>query len=157
MKILIVKLSSIGDIIHTLPSLAAIRRELPEAEISWVVEKKSAELLRNNPLLSHLIEIDTKSLRRKGAIGKNLLLAREQIKTLRAAKFDIAIDFQGLLKSAAIAKMSGAPRRFGFSRQSLREPASRFLLTETFDIEKSAHVVVKNLTLAQKALNIRVP
>lgn len=157
MKILIVKLSSIGDIIHTLPSLAAIRRELPDAEISWVVEKKSAEILRNNPLLSHLIEIDTKSLRHKGKIGKNLLLARNQIKNLRALKFDASLDFQGLLKSAAIAKLSGVRNRYGFDREALREPASRFLLTGTFEIEKRAHVVVKNLTLAQKALNISVP
>jgi lipopolysaccharide heptosyltransferase I len=157
MKILIVRLSSIGDVIHTLPALAAIRRALPAAEISWIVEKKSAELLRGNQLLSNLIEIDTKSLRSKGSIGKNLLLAREQFKTLRASKFDVALDFQGLLKSAAIAKLSKAKRRCGFDRESLREPASRFLLTETYEIEKNSHVVVKNLMLAQKALRISVP
>lgn len=157
MKILIVKLSSIGDIIHTLPTLAAIRRALPGAEIFWAVEKKSAELLRNNPLLSGLIEIDTKSLRNKGSIGKSLLAAQKQIKQLRALRFDVALDFQGLLKSAAIAKLSGAERRCGFDREALREPASRFLLTETFGIEKGSHVVEKNLTLAQQALEISVP
>ncbi|MGI8494989.1 MAG: glycosyltransferase family 9 protein, partial [Pyrinomonadaceae bacterium] len=122
MKILIVKLSSIGDIIHTLPTLAAIRRALPGAEIYWAVEKKSAELLRNNPFLSGLIEIDTKSIRNKGTIGKSLLLAWKQIKQLRALRFDVALDFQGLLKSAAIAKLSGARRRCGFEREVLREP-----------------------------------
>ncbi|MGI8849796.1 MAG: lipopolysaccharide heptosyltransferase I, partial [Pyrinomonadaceae bacterium] len=63
MNILIVRLSSIGDIVHTLPALAAIRKALPEAEISWVVEKSSAEILRNNQLVKNLIEIDTRSLR----------------------------------------------------------------------------------------------
>jgi lipopolysaccharide heptosyltransferase I len=157
MKILIVKLSSIGDIIHTLPALAAIRRALPDAEISWVVEKGSAELLRNNQFLTRLIEIDTKALRRKETLGQTLLIAREQLAELRFSKFDVALDFQGLLKSAGIAKLARARRRYGFDRNALREPASRFLLTKTFAVEKTAHVVVKNLTLAEKALKIPVP
>ena len=157
MKILIVKLSSIGDIVHTLPALAAIKRALPEAEISWAVEKNTAELLRENPLLSRLIEIDTKNLRRGETIGKTLVAARRQLKELRAAKFDVTLDFQGLFKSAMIAKVSGAARRYGFSRAYLREPASRFLLTDTIEVEPQSHVVVKNLTLAGKALEISVP
>src|ERR1043166_9659955 len=64
MRILIVKLGSIGDIVHTLPSLAVMRRAIPEAEISWVVEQRTSEILRDNPLLDRLIEIDTKALRR---------------------------------------------------------------------------------------------
>lgn len=157
MKILIVKLSSIGDIIHTLPTLAAVRRALPDAEISWVVEKNSAELLRQNRLLTRLIEIDTRALRRKKTLGETLAAARAQSRELRASKFDVALDFQGLFKSAAIAKLSGAERRCGFSREALREPASRYLLTETFVVEPQTNVVVKNLTLAQKVLNIPVP
>lgn len=157
MKILIVKLSSIGDIIHTLPALAAIRAALPEAEISWAVEKGSAEILRNNQFLSQLIEIDTRSLRKKKNLGASLMLARQQLKVLRASKFDLAIDFQGLLKSAGIAKLSRANQRCGFNRDALREPASRFLLTKTFEVETNSHVIVKNLTLARKALNVPVP
>ncbi len=153
MKILIVKLSSIGDIVHTLPALAAIRRALPEAEISWTVERRSAEILRGNPILKHLIEVDTRSLRGGKIIEEILPDAGRQIRNLRVSDFDIALDFQGLLKSAAIAKLSKAVRRAGFSKQSLREPASRFLLTETVETEKNAHVIYKNLTLAEKALD----
>src|SRR5689334_20844367 len=65
MKILVVKLGAIGDIVHTLPTLAAIRRELPQAEISWAVEKRSAEILRGNELIDNLIEVDTRSIRGK--------------------------------------------------------------------------------------------
>ena len=61
MRILIVKLSSIGDVIHTLPTLSVIKKALPEAEISWAVEKRAAEILRDNPLLNRLIEVDTKA------------------------------------------------------------------------------------------------
>lgn len=156
MKILIVKLSSIGDIIHTLPVLAAIQTALPKAEITWVAEKKSAEILRNNPLI-RLIEIDTKSLRKTDSFGKNFSLATQQLRELRQTKFEAALDFQGLLKSAAIAKLARARRRCGFAKKSLREPASRFLLTETFEIPSEIHVINKNLRLAEKALKIPVP
>src|SRR3712207_1703011 len=131
MRILFVKLGSIGDIVHALPALAAIRRALPRAEISWVVERRAAEILRDNPALDRLIEVDTKALRRWPVFGETLLAPRQQLRRLRASTFDAALDFQGLLKSAFIARLSGAPRRYGFAREALREPASRFLLTES--------------------------
>jgi ADP-heptose:LPS heptosyltransferase len=108
MRILIVKLGSIGDIIHTLPSLDAIRKALPDAEISWVAEERSAEILRGNPLIDNLIEVDTQSLRGGMGVEEILLNVSKQLKGLRRFKFDVAVDFQGLWKSAAIAKLSGA-------------------------------------------------
>jgi heptosyltransferase-1 len=157
MRILIVKLGSIGDIVHTLPALAAMRRALPGAEISWVVERRTAEILRDNPFLNSLIEVDTKALRRWPMSGETLLALRQQLRRLRASTFDSALDFQGLLKSASIARLSGASRIYGFSSEALREPASRFLLTETVRTPSQAHVIVKNLTLAAAALRIEVP
>lgn len=154
---MIVKLSSIGDIVHTLPALSAIRRALPEAEISWAAEESSAEILRGNRLLEHLIEVDTRSLRGGKIIEEILLDAGRQVKKLRVSDFDIALDFQGLLKSAAIAKLSKAKRRVGFSKRNLREPASRFLLSDTVETGEKIHVIRKNLTLAEKALDISVP
>ena len=157
MRILIVKLGSIGDIIHTLPSLAAIRAAMPDAEISWVVEERSAEILRGSSVIDNLIEVDTRSLRGGMVIEEILLNASKQIRELRKFKFDIALDFQGLLKSAMIAKLSGAKRRWGFSREGLREPASRFLLTDTVETPPRIHVIAKNLALAAATLNIPVP
>ncbi|MBD0324854.1 MAG: lipopolysaccharide heptosyltransferase I [Pyrinomonadaceae bacterium] len=157
MRLLIVKLGSIGDIVHTLPVLAAARRQLPRAEISWVVERRAAEILRDNRFLNSLIEVDTKVLRRWPVSGETLLEPRQQLRRLRASPFDVALDFQGLLKSAAIARLSGAPRRYGFAREALREPASRFLLTKTIRVPLRSHVIVKNLTLAAEALGISVP
>ena len=110
MRILIVKLGSIGDIVHTLPALAAVREGLPQAEISWVVERSSSEILRDNPLLDRLIEVDTKALRRGLMSGETLRAPRQQLRRLRASAFDVALDFQGLLKSASIARLSGARR-----------------------------------------------
>ena len=154
MRILIVKLGSIGDIIHTLPSLAVIRHALPESEISWVVEERVAEILKDNPLLDRLIEVDTKALRRGLMSGETLRAPRQQLRRLRASAFDIALDFQGLLKSAVIARLSGAHRIFGFSRNGLREPASRFFLSDTVNIRKNEHVISKNLALVKGALGI---
>ena len=157
MRLLFVKLGSIGDIVHALPSLAAVKRALPKARVTWVVERRAAEILRDNPLLDSLIEIDTKALRRWPVSGETLLAPRQQLRRLRASSFDIAIDFQGLIKSAAIARLSGATRRYGFSREALREPASRLLLTETVRVPLRAHVIRKNLALAAAALDIAVP
>jgi heptosyltransferase-1 len=157
MRILIVKLGSIGDIVHTLPSLAAMRGALPRAEISWVVEKRSAEILRDNPFLKSVIEVDTKALRRWPSSGETLRAPRQQLRRLRASSFDSAIDFQGLLKSAAIARFSRASRVYGFARPNLREPASRLLLSKTVRVPPKTHVIIKNLRLAAEALNITVP
>ena len=82
---------------------------------------------------------------------------REQLRELRRSRFDVALDLQGLLKSAAIAKLSGAKTRFGFDKANLREPASRIFLNRTVEIEPRTHVIRKNLALAAQALDIQVP
>ena len=157
MKVLIVKLGSIGDIVHTLPALAALRAAQPQAEISWVVERRSAEILRDNPLLDRLIEVDTKALRRGLMSGETLRAPRQQLRRLRASAFDVALDFQGLLKSASIARLSGAQRVFGYSRAGLREPASSLLLSKRIDVPVNVHVIRKALLLLEGALGIPAP
>ncbi|HEV7643840.1 MAG TPA: lipopolysaccharide heptosyltransferase I [Pyrinomonadaceae bacterium] len=157
MKILIVKLGSIGDIVHTLPALAAIHHGLPDAEISWVVEKRSAEILRGNPMISRLIEIDTKSLRRNVNPRKFLGQVRSELQQLRDVKFDVALDFQGLLKSALVGKLSGAKKIYGFSSRSLKEPASRIFLDKAVRTSRHSNVIFKNLNLANRALKLDLP
>ena len=157
MKILIVKLGSIGDIIHTLPSLAAIRQNVPGAEISWVVESRSAEILRGNELIDRLIEVDTRSLRKGPIVASILPSLREHFRKLRRHKFDLAIDFQGLMKSAAIAKLSGAKIRYGFDTASMREPASRIFLNRSVEVPKNTNIIRKNLALAAAALGFEIP
>lgn len=156
MKILIVKLGSIGDIVHTLPTLAAIRRQFPGADVSWVVERRSAEVLRDNPELDRLIEIDTKAMRRWRMSGETLLAPRWQFHQLRASSFDLTIDFQGLIKSAFISRLSRTRRRYGFARPALREGASRFLNHRQIKVPLDRHVIVKNLSLASGALGIEL-
>ncbi|MEP6704108.1 MAG: glycosyltransferase family 9 protein, partial [Acidobacteriota bacterium] len=154
MKILIIKLGSIGDIIHTLPALAGIRARFPAAEISWVAEQRSAEILRGNKLLDRLIEVDTKLLRGDRMIEKIIIEGARQVKSLRRYDFDVAIDFQGLLKSGMIAKLSGAKTRWGFARANLREPGARVFYTDTAKVPGTTHVIRRNLALAGGALDM---
>ena len=156
-KILIVKLGAIGDIVHTLPSLAAIRQAYPDSEISWAADTRSSEILRGNELIDRLIEVDTRSLRGGKVIEDMLIDLSRQVRDIRQHRFDIALDFQGLVKSALLAKLSGVKRRWGFNRKNLREPAGRFFLTDTVPIPPRTHVVIKNLLLAKGALNIPLP
>ncbi len=157
MRVLIVKLGSIGDIVHTLPALAALRAGMPHAEISWVAERSSSEILKDNPILDRLIEVDTKALRRGLMSGETLRAPRQQLRRLRASAFDVALDFQGLLKSASIARLSGARRVFGYSRTGLREPASTVFLSKRISIPPHTHIIRKGLLLLQGALGIPVP
>ena len=152
MNLLIVKLGAIGDIIHTLPTLAAIRANVPDTVVSWVAEERSAGILRENELIDNLIEVDTRSIRAHRSVDKMLLDAAKQVKGLRRHDFDISIDFQGLLKSAAISKLSGAKERWGFPRPELREPASRVFYTDTAEPLPMTHVIRRNLALAETAL-----
>src|SRR5690242_8366116 len=154
MRVLIVKLGSIGDIVHTLPALAALRAGLPQAEISWVAERSAAEILKDNPVLDRLIEVDTKALRRGLMSGETLRAPRQQLRRLRASAFDVALDFQGLIKSASIARLSGARRVFGYARGGLREPASTVFLSKRIPIPPHTHVIRKALLLLQGALGI---
>lgn len=154
MKLLIVKLGAIGDIIHTLPTLSAIRRSHPEAQIGWVAERRSAEILRGHPAIDELIEIDTRRWRSGMPAARVLAEIGKEFSGLRKAGYEIALDFQGLIKSAAIAKASGASQRWGFSRADLREPAARFLLNRTVKIGAGSHVIIKNLQLAREALSL---
>jgi heptosyltransferase I len=154
---LFVKLGAIGDIVHALPALAAVRNSRPDVKISWVVETRSAEILRGNPYIDRLIEIDTRSLR-KGSVATDILPAlKDQLRGLREEKFDIALDFQGLIKSAGVAKLSGAPVRWGFDKTNLREPAGRVFLTDRAPIPPQTHVIRKNIMLAQAAFGIPDP
>src|ERR1051325_3111171 len=157
MRVLIVKLGSIGDIVHTLPALAALRAGLPQAEISWVAERASCEILKDNPILDRLIEVDTKALRRGLMSGETLRAPRQQLRRLRASALDVALDFQGLLKSAWIAPLSGAHRVFGYSPSGRREPASGLLLSKRIDVPVNVHVIRKALLLLEGALGIPVP
>lgn len=153
MNILIIRLGHIGDVVHTLPALWALKQIAPQSRIAWAVERGgAAEVLGGNPLIDRLLVLDMKGVRRAGGIKERLKMLREQLRLVRAEPFDLALDFQGLLKSALVARASGARRRVGFDKRALREPPSRFLLNETVKVPARAHIISKNLMLLSGAL-----
>jgi lipopolysaccharide heptosyltransferase I len=116
-RVLILRLSSIGDVVHALPVLHALHTAYPHLEISWIVEEMSAEILLGNPILKEVIVIP-RSRWKKGRTN-SLTVWREMLallKELRGRKFDLTLDLQGYAKSGVLAKATGAKYRFGWCR-----------------------------------------
>src|SRR5215510_8017659 len=157
MRILIVKLSSIGDVVHTLPAASLLRKYFSDARISWVVDPRASAILKDSHVFDELIELDTRAVRKGLLNGSSsdlkAKLMRDWTKANGAARSDIAIDFQGLIKSGLVAYASGASRRIGFCAKDLRERASQMFLTEQVDTTPRTHVIEKNLALAHSAID----
>lgn len=150
-RILIVRLGSLGDIVHALPALAALRDSFPQARIDWLVEARWAELLELNPDLSNVFAVDTRGWRRaplSPATWRSIGTLRRR---LREASYDAAIDFQGLYKSAVLARLSGASKRIGFAKRVAKEPGAARFYTEKVIPLASLHVIEMNRALAWAA------
>ena len=142
---LIIRLSSLGDIIHTLPAFSALRKSFPESYISWVVEDKGGEILEFVPGIDKTIVAHTEGwhLHRKKFWTEISRLKRE-LKN----ENQIVLDFQGLVKSGFIALISGSKKRIGFHQKNLREPLASLFYTEKLKkIPETIHVISKNLKL----------
>lgn len=140
MRILAVRLGAMGDVIHALPAVASLKNGFPNARVTWVVEPRWAPLLEGNPFVDRVV-----LLRRKTARG---LL--ESWRELRAEGYDVAVDFQGLMKSALTAACARPMRIFGYDASQCRERAAA-LFYSSKTIATAAHVVDRNLELAMAA------
>ena len=148
-SVLLVRLSAIGDVVHALPALAALKRHRPETHVTWVVERGAAALLQHVHGIDRLIEIDTRSWRKQLLRASTRETVAARLSALRSERLDVALDMQGLLKSGVVAMASGAPRRVGFETSALREPASRVFLNEQVEVDPAQHVIEKNLALVK--------
>jgi len=140
MNILIVRLGALGDIIHAIPAAAALRTAFPDARIDWLVEA------RHRPIVDLVPAIDRAIVLERPSIAGWLDASRR----LREVRYDIAIDFQGLMKSAVLARASGARRVIGFSIWHLREKGARPFYSEIHrdtPTERADHIVRQNLAL----------
>lgn len=135
-KLLVVRLGALGDVVHVLPALEAIRAARPGLAIHWAVETACATLLEGHPSLAKLHVIPRKELsrdlRNPARWPSVALRASASVRALRAEGFDAAIDFQGNLRSATVAWLSGAPRRIGFGPSAAKEKA-HLLCTHVWD------------------------
>lgn len=148
-RILIVRLSALGDIVHALPVLNRLRKAFPVAEIDWLVEENYAATLALASGLHRRVIVraasnaeSPDSISCAGMPGYFRAAAH-----LRSRRYDAALDLQGLLKSAVWARASGARRVIGFDRAGLREPMAASLYTETVKPDVSGHVIRKNLSI----------
>jgi lipopolysaccharide heptosyltransferase I len=148
-RFLLVRLGSLGDIVHALPALATLRAAFPRARIDWLVEARWQELIELNPDLSNLIPIDTFAWRRSLHRRGTWRAAFNFVRNLRQVGYDTVLDLQGLYKSALLARMSGARARLGFHERFLKEPGASLFYTRRVTPPAGRHVVEAYLTLAQ--------
>jgi heptosyltransferase-1 len=154
-RVLVIRLSSIGDIVHALPAVSALGETYPGAEITWAIEDRYALLLENNPFIRRIIRIDTLGWRKRWASGRTLREVIAAVRALREDHFDVVIDFQGLLKTGLISWLCRSRRRVGYARSRHREPGAGLFYTEQVALEEGKHVIEENLLLVQ-SLGARV-
>jgi heptosyltransferase-1 len=145
-RILIVRLSSLGDILHAFPAFASLRESFPEAEIDWLVEKRTRFLLTALPGIRAVHAIDTARLRRNLLDIPAWIQNLRVVRTLRSQRYDVVLDFQGLIKTSVLC---GAPRRLGFSKELVREALAAWFYTETLpNPPVQLHITDQNRALA---------
>ncbi len=151
-RILIIRLSSLGDILHALPAFSDLRATFPDAQIDWLVAQKSRFLLSAIRGIDALRILDTSALLQVPPDRSAWQQLSGLISELRAQRYDFSIDFQGLLKTAFLGYISGSKSRFGFSRNLVREPPAHWFYHRTLDRpQPQVHVLTLNRMLAQMA------
>jgi 3-deoxy-D-manno-octulosonic-acid transferase/heptosyltransferase-1 len=150
-KILIIKLSAIGDVIHTLPALNAIRKRYPDAHITWLVEEAASSLVVEHEALDRVV-ISKRKRWVKGILGPscldNIKEAYQFIKELRDTEYDLIIDFQGLLKSAVLITLARGKRKIGFDKGMEHMEHSYIFLNERIPpVNMDNHALLRNLML----------
>lgn len=154
MKILLVRLSSMGDLVHTLPAVSDLARHCPDIELHWLCEAAFADIARLHPFVRRVETMQWRKWRKhlfQAAVRREI----GSLKTvLRAEGYDAVLDSQGLLKSALFARFAAAPVR-GLDWHSAREPAASLFYGTTFAVEKNKDAVWRNRTLFAQAFGYR--
>ena len=149
-KFLVIRLSSIGDIVHALPAVSALSETFPQAEITWAIESRYAVLLEDNPCVHQVAQIDTLNWRQRLLSARTLREVVTTIHMLREDRFDAVIDFQGLLKTGLLAWLCRSHRRIGYARWKHREPGAGFFYTEEVSLHETVHVIEESLALVNR-------
>lgn len=139
-RFLVLRMSALGDIIHTLPAVSALRESFPKATIDWLVDQKWAPILEENPSINNVIAVDRKSWRD----------VIKCVRRLRNSNYTVAIDFQSLYRSAIFGRLSGAAKRLGFDARYSRESGAAFFYTKVVS-PRRLHKVEHNMELVEAA------
>ena len=142
-RILVIKPSSLGDIIHTFPAVTALKKEFPDSVIDWLVNPEFSEIVAMCPAVDNCIPFERKKL---GSFSKFLSEILKLKKSLSASYYDFIIDFQGLMRSSMVTKLADAGRIYGFAKP--REQVSTFFYTDRVAVsDKAKHAIEKNMEL----------
>ncbi len=146
MRVLIIKTSALGDIVHALPVLDFLIKASPGIEIDWVVEERFVDILSGNPRLTNLFTIDTKKWRKKLFSPTTWREISALKNRLAERRYNIVFDLQGNIKSGLITKFSGCSRRYGFDADAVREAANLRFTTNQVPLRKQDyHVTDRSL------------
>jgi heptosyltransferase-1 len=148
--LLLIKTSSLGDIVHNLPVASDIRRAFPDARIDWLVEEGFAAIPRLHPALHAVIPVAWRRWRKTLWAADTRREIREFAQKLRARRYDLVLDSQGLLKSALLARLAHGPRA-GFAAASAREALAALFYQRRFVVTRAQHAVQRNRQLAASA------
>jgi len=151
MRILLVKTSSLGDVVHNLPVASDVRARFPEARIDWVVEEGFADIPRLHPAVGRVIPVAVRRWRRALFSADTWRELRAFRDSVRAERYDLVLDTQGLIKSALLARQ--APGKLaGYAAEAAREPLAARFYDAAYVIPKNLHAVERNRWLAAAAL-----
>jgi heptosyltransferase-1 len=155
-RILIVKISAMGDILHALPVLDYLKQASPGSEIDWVVEEIFADLLRCNPLIAHLHTVRFKKWKKKPFSLATITEISAARSGLLKRNYDLVIDIQGNIKSGMVAWLSGCPRRVGFSRAMAQESMNAlFINREVAGMPEDRHITDQYLRIADASFGLK--
>jgi heptosyltransferase I len=156
MRVLIVKTSSMGDVVHALPAVSDIRRFRPDAQIEWLVEASYAAIPRLHPDVNRVLPMAWRRWRKQLSTSAAWRAMRELREQLRAEPYDCVLDLQGLLKSALWGRQARGPL-MGSDRASAREPLAALLYSRRAAVPRDAHAVQRCRMLAAAHLGYRLP
>lgn len=152
-RILIIRLSSIGDVVRTLPALASLRRQFPRAHIAWAVEDKSSGLLEKHPQLDEIVTLErtriVQSLRNPLRFHEGLSLLAQFAARIIRPRYDLVFDFHGIFKSGFIAALSRSPDRVGFARGFVKEFSYLFTNRKVIPSDARLPRVARNLEMVK--------
>lgn len=152
MHVAIVRLTAMGDVIHTLAAMQFVKKRKPDTEITWFVEEKFAEILSCNPDVDHVVPLDLHGLKKEFSLGA----LREIHRTIKkSAPFDLVIDVQGLIKSAIVARLAGKETA-GLDRNSAKEGIASLFYRHTYEVDCADIAPMRFASLIGQALGIEI-
>jgi heptosyltransferase I len=150
-EFLLIKTSSLGDVIHQMPAVTELRRHCPQARVSWLVEEAFAPLLRLHPAVDVVVPVAARRWRKQWHRGSTWRQMRELTARLRAQPYDAIVDTQGLFRTALMARLARGPRH-GYDARSVREPPAARLYDVQHRVRRDLHAIERNGILTALAL-----